>query len=281
MTNLPFVKMHGAGNDYVHLDGLRDGLTVERAAELAVALSDRQFGIGGDGLILTGPSEVADVRMHMWNADGSRGVMCGNGLRQIARLAHDHGHAEGPEITVETDAGIYEVELLVGASGAFDAARVPMRGASVEAVASEVQVGERLLQFHRGSVGNPHAVVFVDEDLDAFPVTPTGRALQTSDVFPDGVNVEFVRVLSASALAQRTFERGSGETLACGTGATVAALAAWATGRCEPGEVEVHLRGGTLRFDRGADGLPVMTGPITVVCSGVVHLPLARRGATS
>lgn len=281
MTELPFVKMHGAGNDYVHLDGMRDGVTVERAAELAVALGDRQFGVGGDGVILTGPSEVADVRMHMWNADGSRGVMCGNGLRQIARLAHDHGHAVGPVVSVETDAGVFEVELLAGASGAFEAARVPMRGASVEAVASEVQIGERILHFHRGSVGNPHAVVFVDEDLEAFPVEAIGRALQAADAFPDGVNVEFVRVRSASALAQRTFERGSGETLACGTGATVAALAAWATGRCEPGEVEVHLRGGTLRFARGGDGQVVMTGPVAVVCSGVVHLPLARRGATS
>lgn len=281
MTELPFVKLHGAGNDYVHLDGIRAGVTVERAAELAVALADRQFGVGGDGVILTGPSEVADVRMHMWNADGSRGVMCGNGLRQIARLAHDHGHAVGPTVSVETDAGVFAVELLTGASGEFDVARVPMRGASVEAVASEVQVGERALHFHRGSVGNPHAVVFVDEDLEAFPVEAVGRALQAVDAFPDGVNVEFVRVLTASALAQRTFERGSGETLACGTGATVAALAAWSTGRCERGEVEVHLRGGTLRFAREGDGQVVMTGPVAVVCSGVVHLPLARRGATS
>ncbi|MDA0372191.1 MAG: diaminopimelate epimerase [Planctomycetota bacterium] len=281
MTGLPFAKLHGAGNDYVHLDGIRDGVTVELAAELAVPLSDRHFGVGADGVILTAASEVADVRMHMWNADGSRGAMCGNGLRQVARLAHDRGYAQGQSVSVETDAGIFEVELLFGVSGEPEAARVPMRGAWVAAEPSLLEVCGRRLAYHRGSVGNPHAVVFVDEDLDAVPVLQLGAALQTHAAFDGGVNVEFVRVLGPSLLAQRTFERGSGETLACGTGATVAALAAWATGRVATSELEVQLRGGTLGFARTADGVPVMTGRVAVVCSGVVHLPLARRGASS
>lgn len=281
MTGVPFTKLHGAGNDYVHLDGIRDGVTVEFAAEHAAALSDRHFGVGGDGVILTGPSEVADVRMHMWNADGSRGAMCGNGLRQVARFAHDRGYAQGHSVSIETDVGVFDVELIVGVSGEPEAARVPMRGASVEAEPSVLEVCGRTLAYHRGSVGNPHAVVFVDEDLDAFPVRELGEALQTHAAFEGGVNVEFVRVVGPSHLAQRTFERGSGETLACGTGATVAALAAWATGRVTAGDLEVQLRGGTLGFARSADGVPVMTGPVAVVCSGVVHLPLARRGATS
>lgn len=281
MTGLPFVKMHGAGNDYVHLDGLRDGITADQAAEWAVELADRQFGVGGDGLILTGPSDRADVRMHMWNADGSRGAMCGNGLRQVARLAHDHGHATGPSISIETDAGVFCVQILRDAGGQIDAASVPMRGASVASEASILEIEGRALRYRRGSVGNPHAVVFVDEDLETFPVADVGAGFQASESFPDGVNVEFVRVLGPSRVAQRTFERGSGETLACGTGATVVALACWATGRCTAPELEVVLRGGMLRFTRQADGTPVMTGPVAVVCHGVVHLPLARRGASS
>jgi diaminopimelate epimerase len=281
MNELPFVKMHGAGNDYVHLDGIRDGITADCAAGLAVALSDRQFGVGGDGVILTGPSDVADVRMHMWNADGSRGAMCGNGLRQVARLAHDHGHAAGPVISVETDAGTFGVELVRSRSGEVASARVPMRGARVEASASTTRVGAHTVNFFRGSVGNPHAVVFVDEDLDAVPVTEIGAALQQAEAFPDGVNVEFVQVLGPRLVAQRTFERGSGETLACGTGATVVALASWATGRCAAGELAVRLRGGVLHFEQQPDGTPGMTGPVAVVCRGVVLLPLAPRGASS
>src|SRR5690606_1620788 len=204
---------------------------LERAEAWAARLADRHRGIGGDGLILLAPSARADVRMLMWNADGSRGAMCGNGLRCVARLACDEGHARGPVVSVETDAGLRRVELLPDAAGRFSAARAAMPGIAVETTPAELVVDGEVWRYHRGDAGNPHAVAFVDGDPEQAPVARVGAAFQRAAAFPDGVNVEFVHALPPDLLLQRTFERGSGETLACGSGACVAALCAILTGR--------------------------------------------------
>jgi len=245
MTRMRFVKMEGAGNDYVYVDGVHQDVSIERAASAAARIADRHFGVGGDGLILLLPSAVADVRMVMWNADGSRGSMCGNGVRCVAKLAHDDGIARRPVVQVQTDAGVKRAALTFAGTDVVGA-RVAMGEVGVAAEAGEVRVAGRVWRFVAADAGNPHAVVFVDDDLDQVPVADVGAALQQAPPFAHGVNVEFVRVESDGSLAQRTFERGSGETLACGSGATAAAVVAVRCGRVRGPRVAVHLRGGTL-----------------------------------
>lgn len=270
MTRLRFVKMEGAGNDYVYIDGITQPVDVECAAALATRLADRHFGIGGDGLILLAPSACADVRMVMWNADGSRGAMCGNGLRCLAKLAHDAGHVRGLVMRVETDSGVFDVELRADSLGNVVGARVPMVGSRVATEPSTTTIDGREWSFHAGLAGNPHAVVFVEGLLDELPVERVGLAFQALPQFPDGVNVEFVCVEPPHTLHQRTFERGSGETLACGTGATAAALAALGSARVTGTEVLVHLRGGTLVFRPLESGVLEMDGPATTVFVGEI-----------
>ncbi len=263
---LPFVKMEGAGNDYVYVDGIRNPLDPDACSELARELADRHFGVGGDGLIVLAPSDRADCRMLMWNADGSRGAMCGNGLRCLAKLAYDLGHVRSTELDVESDAGVRRVELVVDASGAVTGARVDMGAVDVDADASVATIDDTDWHYHRGDAGNPHAVVFCEQSPEDLPVLAVGAAFQALPAFPGGVNVEFVQVRDG-ALQQRTFERGSGETLACGSGATVAALAAMVTGRLPGPVVDVHLRGGVLSIRRDGSRV-VMEGPARTVFTG-------------
>ena len=272
MKRLRFVKMEGAGNDYIYIDGIAQPIDVEQAAALASRLADRHFGIGGDGLILLAPSACADARMVMWNVDGSRGAMCGNGLRCLAKLAHDAGHVRDLALRVETDSGVFDVQLHTDPAGDVVGAKVPMVGSRVAAEPSTVTIDGREWSFHAGLAGNPHAVVFVDDPLDDQPVERIGRAFQTLPQFHDGVNVEFVRVEPPHTLHQRTFERGSGETLACGTGATAAVLAALGSGRLPGPEVEVRLRGGTLVFRQLPSGVLEMDGPTTTVFVGEIEI---------
>jgi diaminopimelate epimerase len=271
MARIQFVKMEGAGNDYVYINGLTQQFPIEGAGPLVRRLADRHFGIGGDGVILLTRSDRADVRMVMWNADGSRGAMCGNGVRCLAKLAHDEGVVAGLQLTVETEAGIKPVELLERA-GRVVGARVDMGIVRVESVPRHVEVDGVRYAFHVSDAGNPHAVIFVAVHPDAVPVERVGPALQTAPPFADGVNVEFVQV-AAGELHQRTWERGAGETLACGSGATVAALAAVQTGRIAGPRVGVRLRGGYLVIEIGADRV-VMEGPATEVFRGTVELEL-------
>jgi len=262
---VPFTKMEGAGNDYVYVDALRDRFPLERAPELARRWSDRHFGIGADGLIVLTNGQRAPLRMAMWNADGSRGAMCGNGLRCLAVLAAAHGHVRERRFPLETDAGVREVELLDGGL-----VRTAM-GAVTCGEPLEVAVAGRNLHCFPGDAGNPHAVVFVD-DVERTDVAVLGQALQSHTRFPGGVNVEFVQVDGPAALRQRTFERGSGETLACGTGAAVAALAARRSGRVHADVVDVRLRGGTLRVLLGGSSLAI-EGPVRTVFAGEIELP--------
>ena len=265
MRMLPFRKMEGCGNDYVFVDGIRDAFPLARASELARAWSDRHFGVGGDGLIVLTTGQHAPVRMQMWNADGSRGAMCGNGLRCLARLAFEHGHLRQRRFAVETDSGLRRVELL-------EDGRV-RTGMGLIAIGAprRLRVGSHDLEFVTGDAGNPHVATFV-ADVERVDVLGIGATLQGHAAFPDGVNVEFVQVLGPDRLRQRTFERGSGETLACGTGAAVAACAARAAGRIHGDPVHVELRGGTLHVHGEGSALAI-EGPARTVCTGEIELP--------
>lgn len=262
---VPFVKMEGAGNDYVYVDAFEVAFPLDRGPEAARTWSDRHFGIGADGLIVLAQGAASPLRMVMWNADGSRGAMCGNGLRCLARLAFERGRIASRAFVVDTDAGPRACDLLPG--GAVRTAMGEVRcGAAIDIVLSGSAV--RLVP---GDAGNPHAVVFVD-DVERAPVQTLGAALQTHASFPGGVNVEFVQVRSPDLLLQRTYERGSGETLACGTGAAVAVAAARASGRAHLGPVTVRLRGGDLRVVGDGSSLAI-EGPARTVFHGVIELP--------
>ena len=273
MERLPFTKMEGAGNDYVYVDGFQVEFDVERGGEVARLVADRHFGVGADGLILMAPSSSADLRMVMWNADGSRGAMCGNGIRCLAKLAHDSGVIANGAMVIETDVGLREVALVFGAAGDVEGARVDMGPVTIEAEPESVEVDGKTYSYHAADAGNPHAVVFVDEHPSALPVSRVGAVMQESAAFPDGVNVEFVQVVPPSSLVQRTYERGSGETLACGSGATAAACAALELGHIAGNRVTVRLLGGDLTITREGSRV-VMEGPARTVFSGEVSLPI-------
>lgn len=271
-----FTKMQGLGNDYVYVDAFRE--FVDDAPGLARRVSDRRFGIGSDGLILIRPSSVADFRMEMYNADGSRGEMCGNGLRCVAKYVHDHGIARKTALAGETDAGIKHIDLVVEGGKAVGAridmgaprlerADIPMLGPPGRVVAERLHAAGRDLVVTCVSMGNPHCVTFVD-DPDAFPVASVGPAVENHPSFPRRTNAEFVRVVSPREIVQRTWERGSGETFACGTGACAVAVAARLNGFTGP-DVTIRLRGGDLRVEWQGEGRPVfMTGPAVEVFSG-------------
>ena len=272
-VSLPFAKMEGTGNDYVYVDAIRDPLPLERAPVLARLWSDRHFGIGADGLIALVRTAAAPLAMQMWNADGSRGAMCGNGLRCLAQFAVTQGHAPGHAFGILTDAGPRTVELLrderTERGGGF------ARAGLGEVRCSEpvtVTVAGREVTLIPGDAGNPHAVCFVD-DVERCDVLGIGAALQRQARFPDGVNVEFVAITGPASLRQRTFERGSGETLACGTGAAVAALAARRRGLIRGEIVDVELRGGVLRVVPEGSSLAI-EGPVRTVFTGRIELPV-------
>ena len=268
---LKFIKMHGCGNDYVYVDAFRE--TVTDAPALARRVADRHFGVGSDGLILVLPSERGDVRMRMYNADGSEAEMCGNGVRCLAKLAYEAGHARKPEIAVEVGregkTRVLPIRVTVK-DDRVEAARVDMGKPEVAAAEETVEgvIGLRV------SVGNPHFVVF-DEPSDA-NVLGLGPKLEMASAFPDRSNIEFARVKNIAAdgrfaqIQLRVWERGSGETLACGTGACATAAAAIALGRTGGARsVSVELRGGTLGIDwPDPAGSILMTGPCVEVFRG-------------
>jgi diaminopimelate epimerase len=259
-----FTKMHGAGNDYVYVDLFEERLDLTAAPALARAMSDRHEGIGADGLILLGPSGDADVSMVMFNADGSRAEMCGNGIRCLAKLAYEHGRSAAASMRVETDGGVKEIELLLEGDR-VTGARVDM-GTPVLEADRELDVSGTRVVATCVSMGNPHAVIFVD-DVDEAPVARLGPLIETHELFPQRTNVEFVQVLDEEHVKQRTWERGSGETLACGTGACAVGVAGKIRGRT--GErVTVHLRGGDLVIEWDRVGPVYMTGPAVEVFAG-------------
>jgi diaminopimelate epimerase len=287
MATLAFTKMHGCGNDYIYV--IADRVRPADPGALARRLSDRHFGVGGDGLIMLAPSKVADVRMEMYNADGSRGEMCGNGIRCVARLHYERATRPRNPITVETDVGQKAVTLEWDA-GSVRAATVDMGEPIVEGreipVAAEgriisrpLEVGGRSFAITALSMGNPHCVVFVEDDaifaLDDYEFARIGRQFEHHPFFPRRVNTEFVLSLARDALRMRVWERGSGETLGCGTGACASLVAAVLTDRTGRRAV-VELRGGRLEIEwreRGADANHVMmTGDAVKVFSGEVEV---------
>jgi diaminopimelate epimerase len=272
-----FTKMHGAGNDYVYVDCFEQTAPAD-PDRLAVAISDRHFGVGGDGLILIEPSKVADARMRMFNADGSEAEMCGNGIRCTAKYVYDHGIRRQPTLKIETKAGSLSIDLEIE-DGKVNRARVDMGepilspadiptafdGESV--VEREVAIGGETFAVTCVSMGNPHCVVFVDDPTDDW-VLGTGPQVEANALFPSRTNVEFVRVISPTEVRQRTWERGSGETLACGTGASAVCVAGVLTGRTER-TILNHLLGGDLELEwNEEDNRVYMTGPAVEVFSG-------------
>jgi diaminopimelate epimerase len=282
----PFVKMHGLGNDYVYVDLFETSFDLAAAPDAARRLSPRRTGVGADGLIFVAPSERADGRMIMFNADGSRGRMCGNGLRCAARLLHEKlGFKKA--LTIETDAGLREARVLssdpdgtvvVAADmgrPSFDPKTIPIRSNDehVDRPLPLPSCGGMAPRATCLSMGNPHAVLFVDDPAVA-PVTTLGAEIEALPYFPERTNVEFVRVVAPDRLSMRVFERGSGETAACGTGACAALVAAARTGRAGRSAV-VAMQGGEARVDWEADDRVLLTGPTVVVFRGVFDL---RRG---
>jgi len=270
-----FTKMHGAGNDYVFVDLFEE--TIRDAPSLARAVSDRHRGVGSDGLILLSPSRAADVAMVMYNADGSRAEMCGNGIRCLAKLAWERGRVRANPVRVETDAGVRLVELrleggrVAGAAvdmGApeLDPARIPVRLPGTRIVDWPIDAAGRRFGMTCVSMGNPHAVIFVD-DLDDLDVARYGRAIETDPLFPNRTNVEFVQVRGPGAVKQRTWERGAGETQACGTGACAVCVAGVLTNRTGA-EIRSSLAGGELTLSWDGSGQVRMRGPAIEVFSG-------------
>ncbi len=279
MATIPFTKMHGIGNDYVYVDCFDQAVADPSA--LARTVSPRNTGVGSDGLILICPSEVADCRMEMYNADGGRGEMCGNGIRCVAKYAYEHGRAAVNPMRVETDAGIKEIDLRLDGDRVvevtvdmgepiLDGPQIPV-AAEGRIVDSDLDVEGDVHKVTCVSMGNPHCVLFVDEvsDLD-LPVI--GPKFETHPFFPNRVNTEFVRVDSPASLTMRVWERGSGETAACGTGACAVLVAAVLNGHAER-EATVHLNGGDLRIEwRENDNHVLMTGAAEEVFRGEVEV---------
>ena len=261
-----FTKMHGLGNDYLYVFGE----VPDNIAELSRKLSDRHFGAGSDGMIYISHSPVADFRMRIFNADGSEAAMCGNGIRCVGKYVYDKGYTDKTNLTVETMSGIRTLEMQVR-SGRVRSVTVDMGKVEVGKEFA-LQVGDRTVTGTPVSVGNPHFVVFV-EDINEVPLTELGPRIEKHEAFPGGINVEFVQILTADRIRMRVWERGSGVTMACGTGACASAAAAIRTGRCgTDGAVTVVLDGGQLEIGVGDDDAVVMTGPAETVYEGEVEL---------
>lgn len=279
---LSFTKMHGCGNDYVYFNCF--SAEVPNPEKLAVTLSDHHFGIGGDGIILICPSDVADAKMRMFNADGSEGKMCGNGIRCVGKYLYDYGMISGKtEITVETLSGIKTLQLYPE-NGKVKTVRVDMGAAMLNpkdipvyldgerVVDAPLVIDEKVYHITCVSMGNPHCVIFVKEDVDSLDLERIGPKFENNPLFPERVNTEFVNILSDGTLKMRVWERGSGETWACGTGACAVGVTAVLSGLFKKGEdITVHLRGGDLTINY-TDQTVLMTGPATTVFEGTIEI---------
>ena len=273
-----FTKMQGLGNDYVYVNCFQE--TIENPSETAIKVSDRHFGIGSDGLILIKPSEVADFRMDMYNADGSQAEMCGNGIRCVAKYVYDYGLTDQTEISVETLAGIKYLKLQIMDGKVV---RITVNMGQPELVPDKIPVqadGDRVVdepivvngvtyKMTCVSMGNPHCIVFIDDTAN-FPLEEIGPMFENHERFPKRVNTEFIQILNRNEVNMRVWERGSGETLACGTGACASAVACVLNGLTED-EITLHLLGGDLsvRWDR-EENVVYMTGPAKVVFDGEI-----------
>ena len=271
---MKFTKMHGAGNDYIYV--YTPECPIENPAEVSVALSRPHFGIGSDGLILIGKSDVADFSMHIYNNDGSEAMMCGNGTRCVGKYVYDHQLTDKTTVTLETLSGIKTIQLQLGEDGKVSSANVDMGEPRTEVpsqflIANSVAVRNNLFNVggYEGtfvSMGNPHFVIFVPEVMDVdLPVV--GKKLEFDPAFPERCNIEFVTRRPDGTLRMRVWERGSGITLACGTGACATAVAAALTGHA--GRIsDIEMDGGTLHIEWRDDNHIYMTGPAVTVFEG-------------
>ena len=270
-------KMQGIGNDYVYVNCLKE--KIENPSELAKKISDRHFGVGSDGLIMINPSDKADFEMEMYNADGSRGEMCGNGIRCVAKYVYDYGLTDKTSISIETLAGIKYLDLTVEdgkvvlvkvdmGKPIFSPEQIPVVSQRETVVDEPIDIDGQEYRMTCVSMGNPHAVVFIDQDVSEFPLEEIGVKFENHERFPKRVNTEFVNIIDRHTAQMRVWERGSGETLACGTGACAVAVACVLNGLTEE-EVTVKLLGGDLqiKWDKEKDTV-YMTGPAEVVFDG-------------
>ena len=278
-----FSKMHGLGNDYVYVDCTQEKL--HHPEEIAKRISDRRFGIGSDGLILICPSEKADFEMRMFNADGSEGRMCGNGIRCVGKYVYDHGLTEKTDLEIDTKSGIKHLKLIVE-EGKVTFVEVQMGKASLrpkdipvetdydDFISQPMLVGGEAYLVTCVSMGSPHAVIFSDE-IDTLPLERIGPLFERHEKFPERINTEFIQVIDRYTLNMRVWERGSGETFACGTGACAYVVAAVLNGHCDyDSEITVQLRGGELFITYLQDGSVIMKGPAAHVFDGIMELDI-------
>lgn len=277
---MKFTKMHGAGNDYIYINCFEE--TVKDPEKLAIKVSDRHFGIGSDGLILISPSDKADFKMNIYNADGSEGMMCGNGIRCVSKYVYDNGMTDKDEISVETRSGVKLIKMNVE-NGKVVSARVNMGEPILEAekiptkfdgenvVRQKLTIDGKEYEVTCVSMGNPHCIVYVD-DVKNIDLEKIGPKFENNEMFPERINTEFVHVVSDTELDMRVWERGSGETLACGTGSCAVTVASVLCGYCKRNtEIKINLLGGTLT-DIWTDGGDVyMTGSAATVCTGEIE----------
>lgn len=282
MAKVKFTKMHGIGNDYIYFDCISNPQLIPDPAVTARKLADRHFGIGGDGIVLILPSEKADYRMRMFNTDGSEAEMCGNAIRSVTKYLCDNSYCTGDSVRIETGAGILPIAIS-RENGSFISARVDMgepvlNGPDIPVaidknpIVSETVLTDDGVEYAMTcvSMGNPHAVIIVDEITDE-KVLIHGRQLEVNKLFPRRINVEFVKIISPLEVKMRVWERGAGETLACGTGASAVCVAC-VLNKLTERKITVHLTGGDLEIEWADNNHVYMTGPATYVCEGVVEV---------
>lgn len=265
---MKFTKMHGLGNDYLYVFGE----VPSNVAELSQKLSDRHFGAGSDGMIFISKSNIADYKMRIFNADGSEAKMCGNGIRCVGKYVFDKGYTSKKHLSIETLSGIKYLTLQV-VEGKVETVTVDM-GKAVTGKPIPYTINDEQLMIMPISVGNPHAVIFVD-DIESVSITEIGPKIEHHPDYPDGVNVEFVQVLASDKLRMRVWERGSGVTMACGTGACASVMAAIASKHCNYDEtISVVLDGGMLKINISSDNTVQMTGPAETIYEGETDISL-------
>lgn len=278
---MKFTKMQGAGNDYIYVNCFEEKVADPNTAALKV--SDRHFGVGSDGLVLIEPSKVADFKMDIYNSDGSQAKMCGNATRCVAKYVYDNGLTDKDEISLETLSGIKYIKMYIE-NGKVTSARVSMGAPILKSsdiptllggdtvIAQPLEAGDKTVSVTCVSMGNPHCVTYID-DTDSLDIEKIGPVFENHPAFPDRINTEFIQVVSDSCIKMRVWERGAGETLACGTGACAATVASILNGYCKRGEdIKVILRGGELKINWTHGGDVYMTGPAETVCTGEIDI---------
>ena len=272
---MKFTKMQGIGNDYVYVNCFEED--IKDPSELSIAISDRHFGVGSDGLIMIMPSPIADARMRIFNADGSEAQMCGNGIRCVAKYLYEYGIKKSDRMTIETAAGLKTIELTTVNGGVTQIKvemgtpellrnNIPMLGENKQVINEPLQVNDSVLYVTCVSMGNPHCITFVD-DVDSIILDVTGKAIENHELFPERINAHFVQQISTNKVKMRTWERGSGETLACGTGAVATGVACVLNNLTER-VISTQLPGGELTVEWTDDNKTFMTGPAEIVFTG-------------